>query len=140
MIPNAVHICHIITRAPRIGAGAHSAAYTGTVDDFGPMPKPRTKRAMKRCCHELVKPCHRHAKAAIAQVRKIVPRRPRRLLRGSVHQHAMQELYQRSLQGSDYQHRYGAEFTRPNSHVLCSVCSAMPKSEGKNRFAPLMTV
>lgn len=27
MIPNAVHICHIITNAPRMFAGAHSAPY-----------------------------------------------------------------------------------------------------------------
>lgn len=39
-LPNAVHICHIITSAPRIGAGAHSALYTGTVDDLGPIPRP----------------------------------------------------------------------------------------------------
>ncbi len=26
VLTNAVHICHIMTRAPRIGAGAHSAA------------------------------------------------------------------------------------------------------------------
>lgn len=48
IIPNAVQVCHIMTSAPRIGAGAHSAEYTGTVEDFGPIPRPKTKRAMKR--------------------------------------------------------------------------------------------
>ena len=40
MIPNAVHICHIITNAPRILAGVDSAAYTGMVALLGPIPKP----------------------------------------------------------------------------------------------------
>jgi hypothetical protein len=45
MIPKAVHICHIMTRPPRMEAGAHSAAKTGTVALFGPIPIPRIKRA-----------------------------------------------------------------------------------------------
>lgn len=38
--------CHIITSAPRIAGGEHSAAYTGTVADLGPMPSPRMNRAI----------------------------------------------------------------------------------------------
>src|SRR5450432_991775 len=53
-----VHICHIMTRAPRIGAGEHSAAYTGTVVDLEPIPSPKTKRARKRLTHELATPSH----------------------------------------------------------------------------------
>jgi hypothetical protein len=34
MMPAAVQTCHCMTRAPRILAGEHSAAYTGTVADF----------------------------------------------------------------------------------------------------------
>ena len=34
-----------MTMAPRIAAGAHSAAYIGTVEDLGPTPRPSTNRA-----------------------------------------------------------------------------------------------
>lgn len=50
----AVHVCHCMTRAPRIKGGETSAAKTGTVADLGPMPIPRKKRAMNRCHHEFV--------------------------------------------------------------------------------------
>jgi hypothetical protein len=48
MIPKAVHICHIMVRAPRMFLGADSAAYTGVVDDLAPTAKPRAKRAINR--------------------------------------------------------------------------------------------
>jgi hypothetical protein len=48
IIPKAVHICHIIVRAPRIVLGADSAAYTGVVDDLAPTAKPSAKRAINR--------------------------------------------------------------------------------------------
>lgn len=48
MIPNAVHICHIMVRAPRMVFGADSAAYTGVVDDFAPTAKPNAKRDIRR--------------------------------------------------------------------------------------------
>lgn len=38
--------------APRMAAGEISAARTGTVLDFGPIPRPRKSRLMKRC-HQL---------------------------------------------------------------------------------------
>jgi cytochrome c-type biogenesis protein CcmH/NrfF len=41
-----------------MGAGEHSAAYTGTVVDLEPIPRPKTKRAMKRLTHELATPSH----------------------------------------------------------------------------------
>ena len=87
IIPKAVHICHIMTRAPRIGAGEHSAAYTGVVVDFEPIPSPRTKRARKRLTHEFATPSQIDATAAMAQDMKIVPRLPNKVLRGSVSQH-----------------------------------------------------
>jgi hypothetical protein len=103
MIPKAVQVCHCITRAPRIFAGAHSAAYTGTVADchgrerpaddslnkptFGPMPRPRTKRAAKRCGQLFVTPCQMQVRNESSAVMNMVPRRPRKRLRGSVSQH-----------------------------------------------------
>lgn len=50
-IATYVHICHIITRAPRIGAGEHSAAYTGTVVDLDPIPSPHDET-----CQEEIDP------------------------------------------------------------------------------------
>jgi hypothetical protein len=117
-ITHAVHICHIITNAPRIGAGEHSAAYTGlvivskgksllcwttdTVVDFDPMPRPRTNRAMNRFGQLLATPSQTDATAATKQETKIVPRRPRYLFRGSV-----------SQQPRTAQAKYGAPTIRP---------------------------
>lgn len=58
----------------------HSAAYTGTVELLGPIPRPKKNRAMKRCCHEFVTPCQTQVKKENAAVMKIVPRRPNILL------------------------------------------------------------
>ncbi|RJE16910.1 hypothetical protein PHISCL_10753, partial [Aspergillus sclerotialis] len=46
----AVQTCHCMTRAPRTGAGAHSAEYTGTVLDLAPIPSPSMMRAANSCC------------------------------------------------------------------------------------------
>jgi hypothetical protein len=51
MIPNAVHTCHCITSAPRILAGAHSAAYTGTVADCRAPSASRGERGVSACTH-----------------------------------------------------------------------------------------
>lgn len=69
-----------------MGAGEHSAAYTGTVDDLEPIPRPRTNRAMKRLTQELATPSQMEATAAIKQDQKIVPRRAKYLFIGSVSQ------------------------------------------------------
>ena len=68
-------------------AGAHSAAYTGTVVDLGPMPKPRMRRATKRCCQELVTPCQMQVANEMNAVRQMVPRRPKYWFSGCVNQH-----------------------------------------------------
>lgn len=62
-----------------MAGGAHSAAYTGTVLLLGPIPRPRTNRAAKRCGHELVTPCQIQVKKENVAVIKIVPRRPNNL-------------------------------------------------------------
>ena len=95
MIPNAVNTClgdgqpihyvtatvidthHIPTRLPRMADGAHSAAKTGTVAELGPIPIPKTKRATKRCCQELVTVCQMQTRKEITVVMKIAPRRPK---------------------------------------------------------------
>lgn len=59
---------------------------TNTVVDLDPIPRPRTKRAMKRFGQLFATPSHTDATAATKQDRKIVPRRPRYLFSGSVSQ------------------------------------------------------
>lgn len=115
MIPNAVHTCHCITRAPRIAGGVISATYIGTVADFGPMPNPRKKRAMNICHHVLTKPCQRQAMAEKQHVRSIVPLRPNQWLKGTVNQLP-----------ATAQQRYGAELTRPVSQASRCVSRPMP--------------
>ena len=70
-----------------MAGGEVSAAYIGTVADLGPIPSPRKKRAMNMCHHVLTNPCQKQASAENTQVKKIVPRRPKRLLKGVVNQH-----------------------------------------------------
>ncbi len=70
-----------------MSGGEHSAAYTGTVVDFEPIPRPRTNRARNMLTHELQTPSHTEATAAMKQEMKIVPRRPNRLFSGAVSQH-----------------------------------------------------
>jgi hypothetical protein len=87
-----------------MGAGAHSAAYIGTVALFGPIPSPRTNLAIyirgqfralegekgkltNRCGHELVTPCQKQVRAVRVAVMKMAPRLPNQVLRGSVNQH-----------------------------------------------------
>lgn len=84
MVPKAVHICHIIVRAPLIDAGLLSAAYMGTVALFGPIPSPKTSRAKNMCCQVCVKPCQRQESDEIMHVINIVPRLPKYLFMGSV--------------------------------------------------------
>jgi len=62
------------------------AAYTGTVLDFEPIPKPRTKRAMNRLTQVFATPSHTDAMAATRHEMKIVPRRAKNRFKGSVSQ------------------------------------------------------
>lgn len=77
-----------MTRAPRSLGGEHSAAKMGVVADLGPMPKPRTKRAMNMWYQLFVKACQKQARAEMRQEMKMVPRRPNQLFIGSVSQQA----------------------------------------------------
>jgi hypothetical protein len=52
----------------------HSAAKTGTVADFGPIPKPRKNRAMKRCHQVFVQAAQMQVRKEMVAVMKIVPR------------------------------------------------------------------
>ncbi|KAL8771818.1 MAG: hypothetical protein Q9194_004764 [Teloschistes cf. exilis] len=119
IIPKAVQTCHCITSAPRIGAGAHSAAYTGTVADLAPIPKPRTKRAAKRLGQDCTTPSQMEVTAATKQEMKMVPRRPKYRLSGSVNQ-----------QPRMAQARYGAPTTRPvrlSDLVVPSLSASRPR-------------
>ena len=75
-IPNATHICHPITRLPRMVAGEFSAAKTGIVDAFVPIPIPSKQRQAKSCGQFTVKaePIT-EAKQNSAEM-NMVPRRP----------------------------------------------------------------
>jgi hypothetical protein len=86
MMPKAVHICHIIVKAPRMDLGAHSAAYTGVVLDLAPTARPRTRRLLRKhfqfgdaACQNAVKHAKKHEKT-------IVPRRPYRWFNGAFSQ------------------------------------------------------
>lgn len=90
--------------APRMAAGEISAARTGTVLDFGPMPRPRKSREIKRCHHVFVRAppgsenasghaqheasegerrrSQIHPRPAHSVDQKIAPRRPSQRLRG----------------------------------------------------------
>ena len=114
-VKNTYHICHCITSAPRMAGGVVSAAYIGTVADLGPIPKPRKNLAINMCHQVLVNPCQKQARAENKQVMKMVPRRPNRLLNGTVSQQPIKA-----------QHRYGAEFRRPVSQVDRESSPAMP--------------
>jgi hypothetical protein len=106
MIPKAVHICYCISNAPRISGGVHSAAYIGTVADFGPMPSPKERREMNMDHQAFVNPFQKQASEENKQVIKIVPRLPNQLLKGMV-----------SQQPKNAHEKYGAELQRPRSHV-----------------------
>lgn len=89
-----------------MAGGVVSAAYIGTVADLGPIPKARKNLAMNICHQVLVNPCQKQAKAENKQVMKMVPLLPNQLLKGTVNQHPIKA-----------QHKQGAEFKRPVSHV-----------------------
>ncbi|KAI1029580.1 hypothetical protein LB503_008169 [Fusarium chuoi] len=89
MMPKAVHICHIMVKAPRIAFGAHSAAYTGVVLDLAPTASPRVKRAMIRHIQLLAAACHIPVTKAKRQEKAMVSRRPKYLFRGALSQHPM---------------------------------------------------
>lgn len=129
IIPNAVHIWNCITKAPLIWGGEHSAAKMGQVADFGPIPNPKKNLAINMCHHELTNPCQRQAAAEKKQVMNKVPRRPKMWLNGTVSQHPMTA-----------EHRYGAEFKRPVSHVDRESSPLIPNSRLKNIWAPFTTV
>lgn len=72
-IPKAVHICHDITRAPRMDAGLFSAANIGTVEALIPIPTPRSILVTNNCCQLRVRaPPIGVSKQKIAEM-KIVP-------------------------------------------------------------------
>ena len=67
-------------------------------------------------CHQvLTNPCQKQARAENKQVMKIVPRRPKMSLNGTVSQHPMAA-----------QHKYGALLSSPVSHVERESLPSMP--------------
>lgn len=89
IIPNAVHICHIMTKAPRILAGEHSAPYTGVVVDLAPTAKPRRKRPSNKFHQVCAAAIQNDEAKEIKQEMKMHPRRPNQRFRGAVVQHPM---------------------------------------------------
>jgi len=90
-IPNAVHICHVMTKAPRIEAGEFSALKIGMVAPLQPMPRPSSKRVMKswgQVC-ETAEPMGARVQK-IAET-KMVPRRPKCAFKGSESQHPLEK-------------------------------------------------
>lgn len=87
----------------------------GTVADLGPIPKPRKNLAMNICHQVFTNPCQKQARAENKQVMKMVPRRPKILLKGTVNQHPIVA-----------QHKYGALFSSPVSQVERESFPSMP--------------
>lgn len=82
-MPNAVQSCQVMTSAPRILAGAFSAAKTGTVTSLRPIPIPskiRQATNWPQCCVHADPMGARTLKTAPT---RIVPFRPSKLFRGS---------------------------------------------------------
>jgi hypothetical protein len=105
IIPNAVHICHIIVKAPLIDFGADSAAYTGVVEDFAPTAKPSANRAMRRLYQLSAAAIQNPVTKDTKQETKMVPRRPIQLFSGALVQQPMSA-----------EQRYGAPFRSPCIH------------------------
>lgn len=119
-LPKASHICHDMTRPPRIEAGTFSltdladiqvktvrahAFQMGTVDALRPMPIPRMRRTMKSCTQLLVNAEPIGVIRQMTPATKVTPRRPIIELRGSLSQQPMKAIAM-----------YGAALTRPTSH------------------------
>ena len=153
MIPKATKICHDITNAPRILAGAFSAENTGTVTSFRPIPIPKRIRQAKICGQDCETAWPRGASKLNMAPRKIAPRLPIHSLTGSDNQQALQKsaLLFNLIVASKRAYNnaiaiYGAELMAPmiQEFVLqvpslshSAPVSAIPKACGKDRFAPL---
>lgn len=113
IIPNAVHICHIITNAPRMMAGEHSAPYTGVVVDLAPTAKPRRNRASSRFHQVCAAAIQKDEAKDMKHEMKMHPRRPNQRFRGAVVQHPISA-----------EHKYGAPLRSPCCHLLVTLNSA----------------
>ena len=89
MMPNAVHICHIMVNAPLIDLGAHSELKTGVVDDFAPTANPKQNRAMRRFGQDLATAIQIPVTKETKQEMKMVPLLPNHLFSGAFVQHPM---------------------------------------------------
>lgn len=87
-----------MTKLPLIDAGAFSAARTGIVEAFAPIPIPNKSRQTKSCFQFLVKADPMADVKQNMAATNIVPRRPRRAFRGSESQ---QPLVRMSVCGVD---------------------------------------
>lgn len=127
--PKAVHICHVMTRPPRIEAGAFSEAKTGIVVALSPMPIPINKRVTKSCAQVCAKPDPITGSPHRIPEIKIVQRRPVSQLTGSANQ---TPIIQDDMKG--------AAFTRPT--IQGSIPSFLPMFSacGNERLAPLEPV
>lgn len=84
-----------MTKLPLIDAGAFSAARSGTVEAFAPIPIPNKSRQTNSCCQFLVMADPiADIKQNIA-AKKIVPRRPRRAFKGSESQQPLVRISER---------------------------------------------
>lgn len=89
-IPNAVHSCHVMTKPPRMLAGATSAEKTGTVTSLRPMPMPSKSLHATSWPQVWLTAMPKGESRLKMAPRKIVPRLPIRLFRGSDSQPALE--------------------------------------------------
>lgn len=92
-LPNAVQICHDMTRPPRTSVGAFSAENTGTVTSFNPIPMPSSIRVAASWPHVCETAIPKGATSEKIPPMKMTPRRPKISLRGSETQPALEGVW-----------------------------------------------
>lgn len=88
-IPKAVHVCHDMTKPPRIFSGALSAENMGTVTSFNPIPTPSSIRHMRSSCQVLQYAAPSGASRPKIAPMNIVLRLPNQSLSGCASQPAL---------------------------------------------------
>lgn len=114
-----------------MAAGEFSAAKTGTVTSFNPMPTPRSTRQIANSHQSCVVADPRGARTEKIAATKIVPLRPMKLLKGSEIHAVLQRRVRETIDGllhstETYKKAmaiYGHELTNPISHVRSSQLS-----------------
>lgn len=120
--------------APRMGAGVFSAAKTGIVEAFRPIPTPSSNRVTNSCSQLWLTAEPMTEKQQKMAAMNMTGLRPSQLFNGSESQQLNRE-----------DAMYGAELTTPTIHWFRAALgdpaeSGIPNSTGNERLAPLEPV